>query len=292
MPHIAATLDRLARAIEGATTLDRPADLAQKVTGALAAGPVKDLLPGTAMGHPAHGMLVTMPLGAFASAVVLDHTGGDRRASQRLIGVGLLAALPTTATGLSDWGDTEGAERRVGVAHALANTAGLALLAGSWLARRAGGNGKALALAGFGVLGVGGWLGGHLSYALGVGVDTTAFSSPPTDWADACADSDLTDDAPLAVTVGDVPVLLVRRQGRVSAIGNRCTHRGGPLNEGPVVDGCIECPWHASRFDLRTGDVRRGPATRPQPAFEVRVVDGRLQVRRDEQRALRTNPTS
>ena len=236
-------------------------------------------------------MLVTVPLGAFVGATVLDATGSDGAAARRLVGLGLLAAVPSAATGLSDWGDTMGAERRVGVAHAMSNSVGLGLLAASWLARRSGG-GRGLSAAGLAVLGASGWLGGHLAYAQGVGVDTTAFSAPPQEWTDACAEADLAGGRPHAVTVGDVAVLLRSSGGRLTAIGNRCTHRGAPLSEGTVVDGCIECPWHASRFDLATGAVERGPATRPQPRLEVRSVAGRVQVRRVEDRSLRTNPAS
>ena len=84
----------------------------------------------------------------------------------------------------------------------------------------------------------------------------------------------------------------MRHEGRLRALGDRCTHRGAPLHEGTLVDGCIECPWHASRFSLDDGAVVRGPATRPQPAFEVQVSGGRVRVRRDEERALRRNPAS
>ncbi len=292
MPPISQLLERIVAAIESAGVLDRPADVGQRLTASLGPGAVTDAMSGTAVGHPAHPLLVTVPLGAFASAIALDLVDGDATARRQLIGLGLLSALPTAATGLVDWGDTEGAERRVGVVHAAANTVGLTLMTASWISRRAGGSGRALALAGFGAMGVGGWLGGHLTYALGVGVDTTAFSKPPTDWADACAEDELRDDEPIAVTVEGTPVLLVRHHGQVTALGDRCTHRGAPLHEGPVVGGCIECPWHGSRFDLVDGSVQRGPATRPQPVLQVRVVDGRVQVRRDEQRALRLNPTS
>ncbi len=123
-------------------------------------------------------------------------------------------------------------------------------------------------------------------------VDTTAFQRPPSEWADACAESDLAQDVPYAVTVEDMPVVLVRHGDALRALGNRCTHRGGPLSGGPVADGCIECPWHGSRFDLTDGAVVRGPATRPQMVVESRVVDGRVQVRRSEVRTLRLNPTS
>lgn len=284
-------LERLVGAIETATVLDRVADAGQKLTGALPAGPVKDLLSGTPIGHPLHPVLVTVPIGAFTASTYLDVVG-ESAASRRLIGLGLVSALPAAASGSSDWGDTLGAERRVGVVHALANTVGLGLLATSWVQRGAGRSGVASSLAGISVIGFSGWLGGHLSYAQGVGMDTTSFQSQPSEWTDACAEDDLGEEEPVSVTVADAPVLLLRRNGRVLAIGDRCTHRGGPLHEGPLVGDCVECPWHGSRFRLDGGEVERGPATRPQPTYDVRVDAGRVQLRRREERTLRTNPTS
>lgn len=297
MPSVTRAISRLVErattTIEQASALDPAAEALDKVASAVPPGPVKDTLSGVALGHPAHPMLVTVPIGAVTSAVVLDLLGDDRRAARRLVGLGLLSAVPAGLTGFSDWSDTRGAERRVGVAHLALNAVGLGLLGGSWLARRDDDSaaGPWLSLAGLAVLGGSGWLGGHLSYALGVGVDTTAFQRPPTEWSDAAAESDVADQ-PIAVTVADTPVLLVRTRGAIRAIGDRCTHRGAPLHEGPMVDGCIECPWHGSRFDVTDGSVVRGPAVRPAPVFETRVVDGRVQVRRDEERTLRLHPTS
>jgi nitrite reductase/ring-hydroxylating ferredoxin subunit len=151
-------------------------------------------------------------------------------------------------------------------------------------------HGPWLTLTGFGIVGASAWLGGHLAYAMGVGVDTTAFQRPPVEWVDTVAESELADNAPVAVTVGSMSVMLVRHRGRIRALADRCTHRGGPLHEGTVVGDCIECPWHHSRFALDDGAVEQGPATRPAPVLETRVVDGRVQVRRDEERTLRLNP--
>jgi nitrite reductase/ring-hydroxylating ferredoxin subunit/uncharacterized membrane protein len=287
-------LERATAAIASTSVLDPVASALDTVTGKLPPGPVKDALSGVAIGHPAHPMLVTVPIGAVTGAVVLDAMRGDERAARRLVGLAVVSAVPAVLTGLSDWSDTEGAERRVGVAHLSLNAAGIGLLAASWRARRTAGSlaGPWLTVAGLGVIGGSGWLGGHLSYALGVGVDTTAFQRPATEWADAAAEGDLVEGQPMAVTVEDTPVLLVRSNGSVRAISDRCTHRGAPLHEGTVSDGCVECPWHGSRFDLEDGSVLRGPATRPAPAFETRVVAGRVQVRRDEDRALRLNPAS
>ncbi|HKV20657.1 MAG TPA: Rieske 2Fe-2S domain-containing protein [Mycobacterium sp.] len=290
--------DTIADGIEDAAFLDPPADAAANVVHRLLpAGRLKDLLSGTPLGHPAHPMLVTVPIGAWLSANILDVVGGrhGRATARRLMAIGTVAAVPAALTGASDWSDTMGAERRVGLVHAVANWAAIGLYASSWNARRKGRHSRGVALAALGgaAVGVSGWLGGHLSYSIGVGVDTTAFMTGPTEWTDALAESDLSDDRPVNVMVGVVPVLVVRRDGQVFALGDRCTHRGGPLHEGEVVGDCIECPWHSSRFNLRDGHVVRGPATRPQPRLETRVVDGRVQVRQvGEQHALRTNPVA
>lgn len=287
-------LDRLTDAVERAEALDPVADAIHRVASRVPAGAVKDALSGVAVAHPLHPALVAVPIGALTGAVALDVAGEDS-AARRLVGLGLLSSMPAALAGLVDWSDTSGGERRVGVVHLGLNAAGLGLIAASWLARRPGAQGgrlrtgRWLTLGGLGVLGASGWLGGHLSYAIGVGVDTTAFQRPPTTWTDAVADHDLVEGAPLVVTVADLPVLLVRSEGRVHALGNRCTHRGGPLNEGALGDGCVECPWHGSRFDLTDGSVVRGPATRPAPLLETRIRDGRVQVRRSEPRALRRN---
>jgi nitrite reductase/ring-hydroxylating ferredoxin subunit len=150
----------------------------------------------------------------------------------------------------------------------------------SWLRRGRGRSGQGLSTAGLGLLAVSGWLGGHLAYAQGVGVDVTAFEDDVTEWTDAFSDDELLADQPVVARVGRNDVLLVRRDGRVMALADRCSHRGGPLHEGELVDGCIQCPWHGSRFLLEDGAIARGPASRPQPAYETRVVAGRVQVRR------------
>jgi nitrite reductase/ring-hydroxylating ferredoxin subunit len=74
-------------------------------------------------------------------------------------------------------------------------------------------------------------------------------------------------------------VLLLRRGAQVFAIGEVCSHLGGPLSEGQVQGDTVQCPWHGSRFDVRDGKVLDGPATHPQPCLEARVRDGKIEVR-------------
>lgn len=260
-------------------------------------GAFKDALSGTWLGHPLHPLLVALPTGSWVGASVLDVLPGDNAAAaRRLIGLGLLTALPTALAGSSDWSDTSGPEQRVGTLHAGLNMTAMGLYAGSWIRRRRRGGsasegaGALLALAGAAVLGAAGYLGGHLAYSLGVGTDTNAFQTGPQDWQAVGEEEMVKDGRPHAVSAAGVNLLLVEHGGSLHVLANRCSHRGGPLSDGEVDGGCITCPWHGSRFDLDSGKVRRGPATQPQPLYETRVVDGRIEVRRLESRSLRTNP--
>ena len=126
-----------------------------------------------------------------------------------------------------------------------------------------------------------------------MGVDTTAFSVASDEWQDTVAEAELIDGQPMLVFAARQPVLLIRLDGELLALDDRCTHRGGPLHEGEVADGCISCPWHGSRFRLTDGEVVAGPATRPQRSWQVRTRYGMVQLRvPDEVGSLRTNSVS
>jgi nitrite reductase/ring-hydroxylating ferredoxin subunit/uncharacterized membrane protein len=266
--------------------LDQPAKVvAKSVRDAVPAGPVKDALSGTWLGHALHPLLTDLPIGTWTSAVLLDWLGGarSRDAADRLIGLGIVSTLPAVATGLTEWADSEvGSDdvRRLGFVHAAANVGATALFGASLVARRGGarGKGRLLALAGVSVLSASGWLGGHLSYAEGLGVDQTAFETPPDDWTAVLRDGDLPEGESRYAEAGGVGVLVARVDGEIHAISNRCSHRGGPLDEGELEDGCVTCPLHGSIFRLADGGVVRGPAAYPQPSWRARVRDGAIEV--------------
>jgi nitrite reductase/ring-hydroxylating ferredoxin subunit/uncharacterized membrane protein len=267
--------------------LDGPAEaVARQVRGLLDPGPVKDAISGAWLGHALHPLLTDIPIGAWSSTAILDVAGGrrSRPAAERLLGIGLLAAVPTALTGANDWADTTPADdsvRRIGAVHGLANTAALILYGTSLRARRRGrhGRGVVLGLAGLGALVAGGHLGGHLSYDKGVGVKQTVFRDLPDDWTPTVSEDDVREGEATRASAGDVDLLLTRHDGRIYALADRCTHRGGSLSQGTLADGCVTCPLHASIFRLADGAVVRGPAGAPEPAFDVRVEDGTVEVR-------------
>jgi nitrite reductase/ring-hydroxylating ferredoxin subunit len=281
-------LEPLVRSVEKASFLDPVAQAVGKaVRENVPRGPVKDALAGTWLGHAVHPMLTDIVIGSFTSASMLDllAPGEEGKSSERLIALGIAAYLPTAAAGVNDWADTEAVDdgiRRAGLIHANANLVALTLYAASLRARRRGarGRGALLGFAGLTVLMAGGYLGGHLSLTKGVGPDQTVFDPGPTDWTPAADASQLPDRRPTRVVVGDTPVLLLRDGEQIFAIHDRCSHRGCSLSDGELEGDEIVCACHGSRFDRRDGAVKRGPATSPQPAFQVRQSDGGVEVRR------------
>lgn len=247
-------------------------------------GALKSALSGTWLGHPVHPLLTDVPIGLFAGATLLDLFGGERAddVTDAMTVLGLLAVTPTAVTGLSDWADTVGAERRLGLVHALANAGGSSLLAAALLSRRAGNRtvAHAFTLAGIGMISIGGYLGGHLVFGRGIGVDHTVFDEAPSEWTRVAREAEIAADTAVLVSASGYGVMLYSHGGVIHAIADRCTHAGGPLHEGEVdEDLCVTCPWHGSRYRLADGSVTRGPASAPQPSFEVRVSEGIVEVR-------------
>jgi nitrite reductase/ring-hydroxylating ferredoxin subunit/uncharacterized membrane protein len=280
-------LRTLMNRLEQASSLDRAGDrLLTAVQQTIRPQKLRDLLHGVWLGHALHPVLVQVPVGAFMSVAVLDLLPGQRRATTTLIGVGAAASLPAAAAGLTDWSSLAAEQRRVGLVHAAGNTVALALYAGSLVARLRGqqARGRVLAYAGLSAAGASAYLGGPLSYMEGAAVNHAApeLRRIPEGWQSVAELSALPDGKPAVRHVGDVPVLLYRLGGEVTAFLERCAHQAGPLGEGEVTgsgrDACVVCPWHGSAFRLVDGLVVRGPASSDQPVLRTRVVDGRVDV--------------
>lgn len=277
-------LQDIARRLEGLQALDTVAKpLVRVVARAVQPRAVRNLLSGTNLGHPLHPMLTDVPIGAWTMSTLLDTIGGRAAepAADMLVGTGIVAAVPTAASGLNDWSDTLGGETRIGLVHAGANVAALSLYSASLIARRRGrrGTGRLLGLAGFGTLLAGGYLGGHLSFVKALNVNHTAFEHRPTEWTSVLGDGELGDGELRRVLAGEASVLLFRQDGQLYALADTCSHLGGPLHQGTITDGCVTCPWHGSTFRLTDGTIVRGPASSPQPTYLTRVHEGSIEVR-------------
>jgi nitrite reductase/ring-hydroxylating ferredoxin subunit len=126
---------------------------------------------------------------------------------------------------------------------------------------------------------LGGYLGGHLVFSRRVGVDVEVPIVDLRIYRTVGRIDDFVDGVPRRVEVDGVPIVVVRTGETVHALAAVCSHAGGPLDEGRVEAGVVQCPWHGSEFSLADGSVRRGPATAPQPRYAARVRDDFVEVR-------------
>jgi nitrite reductase/ring-hydroxylating ferredoxin subunit/uncharacterized membrane protein len=267
---------------------------AEKVLAAIAGAtvnqasqPVRNFLHGTWLRHPLHSVVTDLPVGAWSVAAVLDCLEClDRRqrytpGSDAAVGIGLLGALVAAASGLCDWDKTDPPARRVGVLHALFNLSATACYSVSWLQRRRGNRAEAMAsgMIGFLLITAGTYLGGYLSYEERIGVDHAQRGEGPKNWTPVMAETELSESQPRRVSAEGIDILLVKLNGRLFAIGEKCAHLGGPLAEGELEGNAVVCPWHGSRFSLEDGRVLDGPALYPQSCYEARVREGQIEVR-------------
>lgn len=249
----------------------------------------KNFLHGTWLGHPLHPILTDIPIGAYtvtAAMDVMELCGNEelRSGADTSLTIGLVGAAGAAITGITDWTGTTGQNRRVGLVHATLNVGATVLNTISLLLRKNKSSRKlgiGLSLAAYGVTTLAAYLGGHLVYGEQMGVDhTSGLGLYPLEFTDTIPDDELKEGKMVCVKAGDIPVLLVRRNGEIFAITNVCSHMGGPLNEGELLDdNCVKCPWHGSVFSIENGEVVDGPATQNQPTFDVRVHNGIIQVK-------------
>ena len=283
----------LKRFIDEQTWLDIVGDPLQTAIGTLfkSAGKTgkqaKNFLNGVWLGHPAHPAITDVPIGAWTCTALFDtmtSLSEDRsleRAADITLGTGLVAAVGSAATGLTDWSDTYGWERRVGLLHGLMMVGTVLTYLASLLARRSGSRGTGVALGnmGYALALAGAYLGGEEILDIGYGVNHTAFLNGPTEYVPVLPEADLQPDRPTKAEAKGVAVVLVKQEGHVYVLDDTCVHAGCSLAGGTVDGSSIICPCHGSQFDLRDGSVINGPATMPEPHYDVRVQDGMIEVR-------------
>lgn len=247
---------------------------------------LRDLLHGVPIGHPAHPMLVQVPIGAWMSAVLLDRIQGAEKGADALVTAGVLSSLPAAVSGLVDFSDQNPEHARVGLIHSVFNTTAVALFIGSLVARATGRRqlGRKLALFGVGQVSVGGVLGGHISFHQAGGTNHVADVAHRVSpgWQPVGSFDELPEGQAVRRMIGDVPVFVLRSGPTATVLADLCSHLSAPLHEGEIIGSgagrCVVCPWHGSTFRLSDGSVVHGPATAPAPVFGTRVVDGQLEA--------------
>jgi nitrite reductase/ring-hydroxylating ferredoxin subunit/uncharacterized membrane protein len=254
---------------------------------------LKSLLNGTWFGHPLHPVMTDVPIVAWLLTAIFDiiwliapsHTSWAALGAFVAVIVGLLGALGAIATGLTDWSDTYGAERRIGLNHALFNACATILYLISFILRLIAGPGDGIAAAILGFVGLAcviyaGYLGGEMVFTKGTGVNHTAWEAAGEDYEAVLPLEGVEENTLYRVTASGVPVVVLRQGKQFCAISATCPHAGGPLDEGTLTGDVVECPWHGSRFHLCDGRVLTGPATVNAPRYDVRVRNGQVEVKR------------
>jgi nitrite reductase/ring-hydroxylating ferredoxin subunit/uncharacterized membrane protein len=265
------------------------------LSGGQARRQAADSLHGTWLGHPLHSVLTDMTIGAWVFSFVLDllslnsRSRSIQQSADTLLDLGNATATTTALAGLTDYSTIPDRAVTTGATHALLNTLVLGISLASALLRKKGKRGAGILLSSLSssILLISAWLGGELAYRYKIGVSKILKPTEPGKWYPSIQDQDLPEMTPKRVEVEGAPVLLYRYQGRIYAIGAVCGHDGGPLDEGTFEGYCVTCPLHQSVYDLRDGSVVHGPTTYAEPQYEVRLREGRLEVRLLEKEATK-----
>jgi nitrite reductase/ring-hydroxylating ferredoxin subunit/uncharacterized membrane protein len=253
----------------------------------------KSLLHGTWFGHPLHPAITDVPITAWILAAIFDiiwlisptHNAWAAYGAFVTVIVGLLGALGAIMTGFTDWSDSYGAERRIGLNHSIFNVTATILYIVSFILRLLAGPGDGIAAAIIGFVGLAtviyaSYLGGEMVFGKGTGVNHTAWEVGGENYEAVMPLESVEENKLYRVTAAGVPVVLLRQGLRLYAISATCPHAGGPLDEGTLTGDIVECPWHGSRFCMRDGQVLTGPATANAPRYDVRVRNGQVEVKR------------
>jgi nitrite reductase/ring-hydroxylating ferredoxin subunit/uncharacterized membrane protein len=249
--------------------------------------------------HPIHPMLVVFPLGLWISSFVFDVLGIATKNGllwvtgfYMIIG-GCIGALAAAIPGAIDWTKSippKSSAKKRGLIHAVLNVSILcmfifeAIHRGSAL-RQPDGISLGVSAVAVAVLGYSGWLGGTLSYRNQIGVDHRYANAGKfkereiESWEKpACNVSELGDGQMMLVRIAGERVAVARSSEGVVAFSDHCTHKGGPLCDGALIGNTVQCPWHGSQFDVRTGRVVSGPAEEKIGTYEVEITNNEVYI--------------
>lgn len=256
--------------------------------------PLKTLLNGSWLGHPLHPLITDIAVGGVVFSALFDIAwlafpevrGWAPRAAEVTLIAGTLGMIGAFFTGWTDWSDTYGSERSTGLLHGSLNTLALILSIISTILRLQVSTGQSIPAAvlnfvGLGIIGLAAYLGGDLVFKFGTNVNHTAWEHRAEEYTSIGPLAQIADGKLTRVEVGGVPVVVLRHGEQLVALAATCSHAGGPLDEGELVEqDVVKCPWHGSRFQMKTGKVVDGPATISQPTYDVRVQGGQVELKR------------
>ena len=235
------------------------------------------------LSHPLHPILVSFPIAFFSGTLVFDvlallyENERFQTTAFYLLIAGIAMALIAAVPGFIDYAFTvppDSSARKRASKHAVLNLCMVALFAMALIYRSRYGVGSPALLilletAGFVVMLIAGWLGGTLVHRNQIGIDPRYASAGK--WKEVTLMEnegkvqlgrleDLKRDQMMLVHVLEKRIVIARTEDGIVAFDDRCTHKGGSLAGGMMICGTVQCPWHGSQFDVRSGSVKAGPA--------------------------------
>jgi nitrite reductase/ring-hydroxylating ferredoxin subunit/uncharacterized membrane protein len=254
-------------------------------------------------GHPIHPMLVGFPAAYLFGSAAVDlwarATGRTEwfRTARHMTTLGIGTALVAAVPGLIDYVfavPPKSSARTRATDHMFANVSALMLFSAARAGWRTDDPPRpwvtVAEACGAALVVVAGWMGGTLVYRNQIAVDhrfanagkwrSLDIVAPDEDQetVDVGAVDELGVGQMKLVRVGNRRIVLARTEDGHTAFDDRCTHKGGPLSDGSLVCGTVQCPWHGSQFDVRTGAVAQGPAREPIATYDVTEIDGQLRL--------------
>jgi uncharacterized membrane protein/nitrite reductase/ring-hydroxylating ferredoxin subunit len=254
-------------------------------------------------GHPIHPALIPFPFAFLYGAFFFDLAGRlAERPSWWTTGgylglIGILAALVAAIPGFVDYFTTvppNSSGKKRATRHMLVNLAAVVVFAAAWAIRGSAEVLPTQTILGLEAVGValltaGGWMGGVLVNRNQIGVDHRYARAGK--WKDesiqreagqhvvvARAD-ELEIDQMKLIRVDGRRIVLGRTERGYVAFDDGCTHRGGSLAGGVMIGGVVQCPWHGSQFDCRSGGVKAGPADTPIGTYPIIEEQGQVKLR-------------
>jgi uncharacterized membrane protein/nitrite reductase/ring-hydroxylating ferredoxin subunit len=248
--------------------------------------------------HPIHPMLIPFPIAFFVGTFVFDLLGFLLGQSNLLVVgfymnlAGILMAVLAAIPGIIDYLHSvppySSAKDRA-MKHGIVNGAATILFLVVFILRNNVEPHFAtiliVELVGLGLMTAGGWMGGTLVYRNGIGVFPRYASSGKWDEQhyeteekriDVGKTDDLQTDQMKLLHVNGMRIVLGRTETGYVAFSDRCTHKGGSLASGMLICGTVQCPWHGSQFDVKTGAVKAGPAKEGIQYHKIEVSGNRI----------------
>jgi uncharacterized membrane protein/nitrite reductase/ring-hydroxylating ferredoxin subunit len=247
--------------------------------------------------HPIHPLLIPFPIAFFIGTLVFDvlsviyNNASFWQTGKYLEIGGVVMALVAAVPGIIDYIYTvppDSSAKKRGAKHGILNTLVVILFITAYMLKR-GDNGTSLIIVleavGSVLLGVSGWLGGTLSYRNQIGVDPRyaeagkwkeAYFTHNGDALEVASTDELKTDQMKLLHVSGKRIVLGKTESGYVAFDDRCSHKGGSLAGGAMICGTVQCPWHGSQFDCRTGAVKAGPAKEKIETYRITEDNGKV----------------